>query len=42
MTQTTSHSPDPEQSCDHFGAANGAIFQKIKMEKIVFKVMATI
>ena len=40
MTARTSNYVDPELSYDHFSDVNGSIFQKIKMEKIGFKVMA--
>ena len=40
MTPRTYNYGDPELSYDHFSDVNGSIFQKIKMEKIGFKVMA--
>ena len=42
MTPSTLNYLDQELSYNHFSDANGSIFQKIKMEKIGFKNMATI
>ena len=42
MTPNTYDYDNPELSYDNFSDANGSIFRKLKMEKIGFKVMATI
>ena len=42
MTPRTWNYLDSELSYEHFSDANGSIFQKLKMKKIAFKVMAAI